>query len=112
MINLKIRLILFSCINTQKVIESLQSRCSIIKIKPIKKIFKNNTKNIKNKENIDIDSDVENFLIKISNNSIRLLINYLEKFKLLNLKITKKTLQIFVQTLVFMNLKIIPRMVY
>ena len=82
---------LFSCINTQKVIESLQSRCSIVKIKPIQKpLLKSILKNIKKKEKLKINDDVEDFLIQISNNSIRLLINYLEKFKLLDQKITLK----------------------
>ena len=81
---------LASCSNTQKVIDSIQSRCTIIKIKPIKKKFlKLILQNIVKKENILINSNVEDFLIKISNNSIRMLINYLEKFKLLNKEINK-----------------------
>tara|TARA_Y100000591_G_scaffold11239_1_gene8735 strand:+ start:1278 stop:2231 length:954 start_codon:yes stop_codon:yes gene_type:complete len=80
---------LCSCTNTQKVIDSIQSRCAIIKIKPIQKhILKNILKTIKKKEKIDIDEDAEDFVLIICNNSIRLLINYLEKFKLLNEKIT------------------------
>jgi DNA polymerase III delta prime subunit len=78
-----------SCSNNQKVIESLQSRFMIIKIKPLQK---ENLINIVNKikkiENIDIDEDAQNFIINISNNTIKILINYMEKFKLLNQKIT------------------------
>ena len=82
---------LSSCSNTQKVIDSLQSRCSIIKLKPftrkkLKKIFKN----ITNSENLIIDKPAEDFILNLCNNSVRLLINYLEKFKLLNIKITKE----------------------
>ena len=78
-----------SCSNTQKVIESLQSRFTIIKIKPLKRenlhkiIFK-----IKNSENIDIDSEAEEFILDISNSAAKILLNYMEKFKLLNQKIT------------------------
>lgn len=78
-----------SCSNNQKVIESLQSRLTIIKIKPLQK--DNLIKiidNIKQNENIEIDQDAENFIINISNNTVKILINYMEKFKLLNKRIT------------------------
>lgn len=78
-----------SCTNNQKVIESLQSRLTIIKIRPIQKDrLINIINNIKEKENIEIDEDAENFIINISNNTVKILINYMEKFKLLNQKIT------------------------
>ena len=78
-----------SCSNNQKVIESLQSRLTIIKIKPLQK--DNLIKiidNIKKNENIIIDEDAQNFIVNISNNTVKILINYMEKFKLLNQKIT------------------------
>jgi DNA polymerase III delta prime subunit len=78
-----------SCSNNQKVIESLQSRLTIIKIKPLQK--ENLIKiinNIKQNENIEIDQDAENFIVNISNNTVKILINYMEKFKLLNKRIT------------------------
>lgn len=78
-----------SCSNNQKVIESLQSRLTIIKIKPLQK--DNLIKiidNIKQNENIEIDQDAENFIVNISNNTVKILINYMEKFKLLNKRIT------------------------
>jgi DNA polymerase III delta prime subunit len=78
-----------SCTNNQKVIESLQSRFTIIKIKPLQKenivaIFDK----IKSNEHIDIDDDAKDFIVNISNNSVKTIINYMEKFKLLNQKIT------------------------
>jgi len=77
-----------SCSNIQKVIDSIQSRCSIIKIKPLKKLYLNKIFNkIKKNENITITKDAQNFVLNICNNSTRLLINYLEKFKLLNINI-------------------------
>jgi replication factor C subunit 2/4 len=82
---------LSSCSNTQKVIDSIQSRCTIIKIKPIKKDFLKKIYNkIKKCEKINIDKNSEDFILNICNNSIRLLINYMEKFKLLNIRIDDK----------------------
>jgi DNA polymerase III gamma/tau subunit len=43
---------------------------------------------IKNSENIDIDSEAEEFILDISNSAAKILLNYMEKFKLLNQKIT------------------------
>jgi replication factor C subunit 2/4 len=78
-----------SCSNTQKVIESLQSRFIIIKIDPLKRenLHKIILK-IKNSENIEIDSEAEEFILDISNSAAKILLNYMEKFKLLNQKIT------------------------
>lgn len=82
---------LASCSNTQKVIDSIQSRCIIIKIKPIHREFLRIIfHKIKDAEMLDIDKKGENFILNICNNSIRLLINYMEKFKLLNIPITEK----------------------
>jgi DNA polymerase III delta prime subunit len=78
-----------SCSNIQKVIESLQSRFVIIKIKPLKR--ENISKlihRIKTNENIQLDDDAEEFIINVSNSTVKLLINYMEKFKLLNDRIT------------------------
>jgi DNA polymerase III delta prime subunit len=78
-----------SCSNIQKVIESLQSRLHIIKIKPLEREnLKDLIQKIKSSENIQIDNDAEEFIINISNNTVKILINYMEKFKLLNEKIT------------------------
>ena len=78
-----------SCGNIQKVIETLQSRFTIIKMLQLKredltKIFNQ----IKEAENIVIDNDAQEFVINISNNTIKILITYMEKFKLLNERIT------------------------
>ena len=78
-----------SCSNIQKVIESLQSRFTIIKIKPLKREnLVSIIENIKQIENIQIDEDAQDFIINVSNNTVKILINYMEKFKLLNEKIT------------------------
>jgi len=77
-----------SCSNSQKVIESLQSRFIIIKIKPLQK---HNLNKIMQKiidfENISISSDARDFILNVSNNNSKILINYMEKFRLLNISI-------------------------
>jgi DNA polymerase III delta prime subunit len=80
-----------SCSNIQKVIESIQSRLTIIKITPLKRenLYEIIDK-IKTNENIVIDKEAEDFIINISNNTVKILINYMEKFKLLNEHITFK----------------------
>jgi DNA polymerase III delta prime subunit len=78
-----------SCSNTQKVIESLQSRFTIIKIEPLKREnLRKILLKIKNIENIEIDYEAEEFILDISNSAAKILLNYMEKFKLLNEKIT------------------------
>ena len=78
-----------SCSNSQKVIETLQSRLIIIKIKPLQRAnLTTIMHNIKVKENIIIDDDAEQFTLNVCNNTAKILINYMEKFKLLNLPIT------------------------
>lgn len=75
---------LASCINPQKVIDSLQSRINIIKLTQFSEIqLENILNNISKNENIELDNESKKFIISISNHSIRILINYLEKFKLL-----------------------------
>jgi DNA polymerase III delta prime subunit len=78
-----------SCSNIQKVIESLQSRCHIIKIKPLKnENLVDIITSIKKEENIEITKEAEDFIINVSNNTVKILINYMEKFKLLGETIT------------------------
>ena len=78
-----------SCINNQKVIDSLQSRLTIIKKRnlPEDKLRKIIDK-ICDIEQIPISVEVIDFILSISNKSISIIVNYLEKFKLLNCAIT------------------------
>jgi len=58
-----------SCSNIQKVIESIQSRLTIIRIKPLKsKNIVDIINHIKNVEKIEMDDDAQEFIINISNN--------------------------------------------
>jgi len=78
-----------SCTNGQKVIESLQSRFVIIKVKPL---HQENLIKIMNKiidqENIQIEPKAQDFILSIANNNAKILINYMEKMKLINEPIT------------------------
>jgi replication factor C subunit 2/4 len=78
-----------SCSNMQKVIESIQSRFIIVKIKQLERenLIKIIEK-IKKTENIQISDDAEEFVLNVSNNTVKILINYMEKFKLYNEYIT------------------------
>jgi replication factor C small subunit len=74
-----------SCNNSQNVIESLQSRLIIIKIKPLQK--QNVEKIIKKiivAESINITETAVQFILDICNNNIKNMIIYMEKIKLLN----------------------------
>jgi DNA polymerase III delta prime subunit len=78
-----------SCSNSQKVIESLQSRLIIIKIKPLQRVnLVKIMRKITQLEQISITNDAEDFILNVCNNTAKILINYLEKFKLLNEPIT------------------------
>jgi DNA polymerase III gamma/tau subunit len=78
-----------SCSNIQKVIESIQSRLVIIKIKPLcRNHLVNIMHKIKHAEHINIEPDAEDFVLNICNNNAKILINYMEKFKLIDENIT------------------------
>lgn len=79
------------CSNIQKVIESIQSRIHIIKINPPgEQEIRNIMDHIIAQEKIVLDADTEEYILQIAtgsgrngigrNGSIRVLINYLEKF--------------------------------
>jgi len=78
-----------SCSNMLKVIDSIQSRMNIIKIMPLHSDkLSNIIQHICNSEGIRITREVEQYIISLSNNSIRIISNYLEKFKLIDTEIT------------------------
>lgn len=83
------------CSNIQKVIESIQSRLQIIKINPPNSEQINNVMNkIIQQENIIIDEKSKEYILMITNGSIRNIINYLEKMYVLaepiNIELCKK----------------------
>ena len=78
-----------SCSNVQKVIDTLQSRMIIIKLKPLTiSNLDNILQKVKTLENIELDKKTDQFVLTVANGSIRILLNYLEKFKILNEPVT------------------------
>lgn len=72
------------CTNIQKVNESLQSRLHILKINQVNRENLETTMDkIVEKENLKIDAEAKEFLLNVSDNSIRVLINHLEKIYIL-----------------------------
>jgi DNA polymerase III delta prime subunit len=72
------------CTNIQKVIESIQSRVHILQIKPLaKEQVRNIMERIIQSEGIVIDEAAKDYLLLSSANSIRMVINYLEKIYIL-----------------------------
>lgn len=69
-----------TCTNLQKVIESLQSRLHIIPIPKYSTSYIDKTmKNIMEKENMNLDKEVQTFILNNSNGSVRKMINSVEK---------------------------------
>ena len=78
-----------SCTNIQKVIDSIQSRFVIVNIKPIHdEAIKKIMNKVLTQENIIITDQAKDFVVKVCNLSIKAMLNYLEKFKLLKEKVT------------------------
>jgi DNA polymerase III delta prime subunit len=77
------------CSNVQKVIESLQSRLHIIHLqKPTSNQITQIMNNVITQENINIDEESKQYLLSISQYSIRVLLNFLEKMHIYSEKIT------------------------
>lgn len=72
-----------SCSNTQKVVESLQSRLHIIRLTPpSKRQMELICDHIVNKEVIRLDEASKQYLVEKSNDSVRNIMNNLEKLKI------------------------------
>jgi DNA polymerase III delta prime subunit len=77
------------CTNMQKVIESIQSRVHILQIRPLTiPEIKLHMDYIIKQENMNVHYDCKQYLLSVCNNSVRVMINYLEKLWLLNQPIT------------------------
>ena len=93
-----------SCSNPHKVIDGLQSRMMIIKLHPLNLEHLGKIVNkICSYENIHLTNEAEKFLLSISNNSIRIVINYLEKCKLLNCEINVELLDAVCTNIAFQD---------
>jgi len=98
--------VIMSCSNIHKIIDTLKSRVSILKLDSINKnIIDNIVTRIITKENIIIEDSVKEKLYQISNYSIRNIINYLEKIKLYNKSITEEILYILCSNISYFSLE-------
>jgi len=88
------------CGNIQKVIESIQSRTHIIRIdQPTQTDITCIMNKIIETEKIIIDEESKEYLLKISDNSIRLMINYIEKVFILDMPINIELCKNLVSTI-------------
>ena len=80
---------LTSCNNNQHIIDTIQSRLHIVRLVPIdaRGIAEIYTA-VKTQEGIDITDEATKFVLSMCNNSVSMLLNYMEKFKLIGEKIT------------------------
>lgn len=77
------------CTNMQKVIESIQSRMHIMQLHPLDMIsIRDRMETIIKLEDITIPEDSKEYLLSICNNSIRTIINHIEKLYILDQPIT------------------------
>lgn len=98
--------VIMSCSNIHKIIDTLKTRVSILKIEPINKnILDKIVTTIVSNEKIKIEDNVKEKLYQISNYSIRNIINYLEKIKLYNKSITKDNLYILCSNISYFSLE-------
>jgi len=78
------------CSNVQKVVESIQSRLHIVQIPPpTQDQIRVRMEHIIIAENIDIDDESKEYILTISNMSIRSMIGLLEKIYIFNQPVTK-----------------------
>lgn len=80
---------LTSCNNNQRIIDTIQSRLNIVRLvtidsNGIREIYGA----VQANEGIDITDDASEFVKSMCNNSVSMLLNYMEKFKLIGEKIT------------------------
>ena len=98
--------VIMSCSNIHKIIYTLKTRVSILKIEPINKnILDKIVTTIVSNEEIKIEDNVKEKLYQISNYSIRNIINYLEKIKLYNKSITEENLYILCSNISYFSLE-------
>lgn len=77
------------CTNMQKVVESLQSRMHIMQIHNLSLAKIQSVMNtILREENFKIPKDCQDYLLSICNQSVRTMINYIEKLYILNKPVT------------------------
>ena len=76
--------------NQQKIIEGIYSRFVLIQLKPVRPVYLQSLmERIVAAESIQMEPSVIPYLMTLSNNNIGTALNYLEKYKILDIPITK-----------------------
>lgn len=79
-----------TCSNPQKIIESMYSRFMVVKLnQPSEPFIRKLISKVVAAEDIQIDEEAITYLLSITNQSIRPILNYLEKYKIIDVPITK-----------------------
>jgi DNA polymerase III delta prime subunit len=80
---------------SQKIIEGIFQRCFVVQMKPPTEAYLFQlAKRIQVEEGMDITDEALRYVSTISYHSVNTLFNYLEKYKLLNIPITKEYIQL------------------
>jgi DNA polymerase III delta prime subunit len=78
-----------SCTDTQKTIDSLQSRMTLVRVKALTRCgLARVLEKVTRAEDLRVTDDAKDFILRVSNNSARVLINHLEKLKLIGGEVT------------------------
>jgi DNA polymerase III delta prime subunit len=92
------------CTNMQKVIESIQSRMHIMQLHPLDMTrIREQMETIIKLENMHIPEDSKTYLLSICNNSIRTIINHIEKLYILDKPITTELCKIVCSNISFQH---------
>ena len=80
--------------NSQKIIEGVFQKCAVVMTKPVSDVyFRSLTRKVIEQEHIDMTEDAMEYLLYVSGKSVNILLNYLEKYKILNIPITKSYIE-------------------
>ena len=96
-----------SCSNIQKILDSIQSRMTILKLPSLTDVQLLYVLSlVKKTEGLIFSKECDKFLVNISDNSVKHLLNNLEKLKILDVKINIELLQNVCTTICFDNFKL------
>ena len=80
--------------NPQKIIEGMYSRFVLVKLKPVREAYLQSLmERVIDAESIDLDPSAIPYLMSLSNYNIGTVLNYLEKYKILDIPITKEYIE-------------------
>jgi DNA polymerase III delta prime subunit len=104
---------LTSCSNNQLIIDTIQSRLNIIRLTPVddagmEAIYDK----IHETEQIVISDDAKAFVLTVCNKSVSMLLNYMEKFKLLGEKVTLEVAKSVCSTISFADYESFTNLVF